>query len=86
MKKIKKFSEINENTHTNFNDAMNSFIIGQVAKRKYNYYDSVGTDYIGIEFENGYKYVSHGGGCSGEDCNSTLILDPNDKIISEYNW
>ncbi len=41
---------------------------------------------VGILCENGYKLVSHGGGCSGEDCNTTFILDQNNQIISSEDW
>lgn len=40
----------------------------------------------GIQCKNGYKYVQHGGGCSGQDCNQTWILDSNDKIIANESW
>ncbi len=40
----------------------------------------------GITFENGYTYASQGGGCSGEDCNSSFIIDKNNIIIEEYTW
>lgn len=40
----------------------------------------------GIKCKNGYQMISHGGGCSGEDCNTTFILSPRNKIISVRNW
>jgi len=35
-----------------------------------------------MKMENDYKITFYGAGCSGEDCNSSYIVDPNDKVIS----
>ena len=40
----------------------------------------------GLIFSNGYKMISHGGGCSGEDCNVTFIVSPEDKLVAKLNW
>jgi len=93
---IKKFTDmINERFELmNFNEAFNVYILGQTAQSGYHippygnhnlpsderYYGD------GIVFGNGYKYISHGGGCSGEDCNTTFIIDSNDKLIAKTNW
>ena len=40
----------------------------------------------GIKFENGYVWASHGGGCSGEDCNQTFIISPDNKFVAGFDW
>lgn len=74
----------------NYNEAITKFIIGQKVISEYEvapfgdynlpsderYYG------YGLSFENGYKMIHYGGGCSGEDCNNTYIIDPNDKLIA----
>jgi hypothetical protein len=64
-----------------FEKAFPLYILGQTIKGTYNY-----KNYEGIECANGYKYVSLGGGCSGEDANTTMILDKDDNIICELDW
>lgn len=40
----------------------------------------------GIICANGYKILHYGGGCSGEDCNTTYIVDDHDNLIASDNW
>ena len=40
----------------------------------------------GMRMENGYKILYFGGGCSGEDCNTTFIVSPDNKLIARENW
>ena len=40
----------------------------------------------GFVLENGYKILFHGGGCSGEDCNTTFIISPENKMVAALNW
>jgi hypothetical protein len=86
--KIRKVNELNEEK-MNLSIAFDKFIKGQVAQGMVNYPpygDGAGYYGNGIIFENGYKYISHGGGCSGEDCNSTFIVDPSDNLVANEEW
>lgn len=40
----------------------------------------------GMLFQNGYTILYFGGGCSGEDCNTTFIVDPEGNLIARDNW
>lgn len=99
MKNIKKLKDFvveqnDFNEKISFNEAFEKFIVGQKVKGFYSvapfgnkeiptnerYYGD------GMEFENDYKYLSYGGGCSGEDCNTTYIVDNNDKLVAFENW
>ena len=40
----------------------------------------------GLEFENGYKMVYYGGGCSGNDVNTSYILDYNNNIVATFDY
>ena len=40
----------------------------------------------GVVLENGYKYISFGGGCSGEDRNTTYIVSDKDEVVATINW
>ena len=86
MKYVKQFEnyneKTNEDTQISIDDAFNTYIKGQNAVGIY----SAGSYGEGVVFENGYKYTSYGGGCSGEDCNTSYILNPNDDAIAESNW
>jgi hypothetical protein len=65
-----------------FQEAFDKYIKGQKAtgtcevKLTYSYYP-------GIVFENGYKYVSHGGNASGYDYNEYIILDTDNNIVAQ---
>jgi hypothetical protein len=93
---IKRYNEaLNLSKELSFYDAFDTYIkdqtvVGQasyppfgnkispdVAKRYYG---------EGIIFENGYKILYYGGGCSGEDCNTTFIVDDNDVLIARNDW
>ena len=70
-----------------FNETFNTFIKGQpivsqIDVRPGKHY----TNGSGIECENGYKYISQGRNCSGEDCNTTWILDEKNNIIATKEW
>lgn len=93
---IKKFTDIlNENFKLmNYYEAFNTYILGQ--KVQSNYFIHAYGDYDlpsderyygdGLVFENGYKILSHGGGCSGEDCNTSFIIGPDNKLVAKNNW
>jgi hypothetical protein len=74
--------------------AFDLFIKGQVAKGQRSYApfgdkDKPYNDRFygdGIEFENGYKLISYGGGCSGKDCNTSFIIDDQNNLIAVDNW
>lgn len=74
-----------------FHEAFDFYIKGQKAVS----YNMVGWSYkegqevpygLCITYENGAKMYSHGGGCSGEDCNTTWIVDGFDTVIAMDNW
>jgi len=77
-----------------FYEAFDLYIKGQIAKCLIAYapfgnHDKAPEDRYygdGIEFENEYKLISYGGGCSGEDCNTSFIIDDEDNLISTNNW
>lgn len=92
---IKKFSQINEGFElTRFDEAFNKYIVNQEVVGGY-YIDPFG-DYNlppekryygdGIILKNGYKFIQYGGGCSGEDCNTSFIIDNNNNLISKKDW
>ena len=77
-----------------FTEAFEKYIKGQIVQDVY-WVDPYG-DYnkpaeerfygSGIIMENNYKYISHGGGCSGEDCNVTFIISPENTVICRSDW
>jgi len=91
---IKRFNQINEAKEVDFFDAFNTYIKGQSVKDYISiapYGDrnvSVEERYYGdgIVLENGYKLLQYGGGCSGEDCNTSFIVDDEDVLIARNNW
>ncbi len=60
----------------------NQKVVGMYSDKPLNCYSYV----EGIKFENGYVFASRGGGCSGEDCNTTMIISPNNIIIANFDW
>lgn len=91
--KIKRFEQINENKKMSFSEAFDKFIKGKVVINDYDvsaYGDyNLGEDRhygYGIIVEGNYKMISYGGGCSGENCNTTFIISPDDKVISKIDW
>lgn len=89
--KIKKFTDLlNESNVMSFDVALSTYIVGQKVKGPYSVprYGTKERPYYGdgLFFENGYKYISYGGGCSGEDCNTSYIIGPDDVLISQENW
>jgi hypothetical protein len=69
----------------NFTETFEKYVKGQKIQGEVTIRDGY-TDTEGVILENGYKYTSHGGGCSGEDCNSTYIFSPTDELIANNNW
>ena len=90
--KIKKFNELNESASVQmpYHEAFDKYIKNQTIKNHYQVYPYGNHDLpfeeryygYGVELENGYKILYFGGGCSGEDCNYSFIVDDNDKLIS----
>jgi hypothetical protein len=91
--KIKKFNESFDDM--TFSEAFDNHIKGQVVSGRYSdrplckrgdnfepYYAYVD----GVRFDNGWSYANHGGGCSGEDCNTTFIISPDNKVVSLEEW
>jgi hypothetical protein len=93
--KIKRFEQVNEGVKMDYFDAFNEFIKGQVVKDYFSvapYGDKkildVANRYFGdgIECENGYKMITFGGGCSGEDCNTSFIIDQEGSLVARNDW
>ena len=92
---IKKYNQLNEEVGMSYFDAFNSFIKGQVVKDYFSvapYGQSISDlpreRYYGdgIECVNGYKMISFGGGCSGEDCNTSFIIDNLGSLVARNDW
>ena len=93
--KIKRFEQINEAKELNFFEAFNMYIKGQTID-DYVSYPAYGTSTAtdvakryfgeGVVCANGYKMISHGGGCSGEDCNTTFIIDDEGVLVARNEW
>jgi len=87
--KIKRFEQLNENKKMSFSEAFNTYIKGKViigehiVHDNYNYEDEDYHKGYGIIVEGNYKMIHYGGGCSGEDCNTTYIISPDNKVISK---
>jgi hypothetical protein len=84
MIKLKNVLKEEEDKHTtmDFYDAFNTYIRGERAmsvKWRDGYSAPCG---LIVTFENGYKVASYGGGCSGEDCNTSWIVDRSNNIIA----
>ncbi len=98
MKNLKAFKDccfenkVNEQEmNQEFMDAFDKYIKGQVVKTivEVPYKNVTGLTPPhgeGLEFENGYKYISYGGGCSGNDCNTVYIVGPDEKLVASYDW
>ena len=92
--KIKKFNQLNEEIGMNFFDAFNAYIKGQTVKESIsiNPYGDMNIPLEeryygqGMSMNNGYKILYHGGGCSGEDCNTTFIVDPDNSLVARNDW
>ena len=89
--KIMRFEQLNENIKMNFSESFNKFIKGKIVISDYtafDNYDYMDKDYhkgYGIIVEGDYKMIHDGGGSSGEDCNTTYIISPDNKIISKLD-
>lgn len=87
---VKEGSE--PNTHKmSFTEAFEKYVAGQtvVGDVFYPMPKNFEGEYFhgdGLELENGYKYVTYGGGCSGEDCNYIFIVDPDDNLVATKEW
>ena len=81
MEKIKNFDDLfeleEEQKLLTFTEAFEKYVKGQIIM-------SDAGD--GIILKNGYKYEHFGGGCSGEDCNTTYIFDPDGKLVAKEDW
>jgi hypothetical protein len=102
MKHIKRFSEeiefafddeiSDENQTIDYSEAFEKYVKNQKIiseyedQPKYNNGQKYYTQVCGVRLENGYSYASHGGGCSGEDCNNTFIINKNNIVIADYLW
>lgn len=40
----------------------------------------------GVVVTGGYKFLCFGGGCSGEDCNTSFIVSPKNKLVARTDW
>jgi len=90
--KIKKFNQLNESSTDKipYHEAFDKYIRNQTIKDYYNVYPYGNHELpyeerfygYGLLLENGYKIIYYGGGRSGEDTNSSYIIDDNDKLIS----
>lgn len=77
-----------------FHEAFEQFIKGKVITGTYSYpaygdhNKPCGERFYGegIQCANGYKMLHHGGGCSGEDCNTSYIVDDKDNLVAFENW
>ena len=89
--KIKKF---NESVEINYYDAFNMYIKGRKVLDTYyvppygNLSLEIGKRFWGkgMIVEGGYKILFHGGGCSGEDCNVSFIVSPDNEYIASIDW
>lgn len=95
MKNIKPFNNCcfeneGEAPKMEFHEAFNKFIKGQKVKEHanepYKSGDFSAAHGEGMLFENGYKYIAYGGGCSGMDCNTHYIVDPEGNTVASYDW
>jgi hypothetical protein len=88
MKKyVQTFEEVvNKERKLSFDEAFEKFIKNHQVVRSLNHVSIGWTSAHGVELDNGYIYASHGGGCSGEDCNTTYIISPGNEIIAEDDW
>ena len=92
---IKRYGQLNEEAKLDYFDTFNEFIKGQVVKDYFSvppYGQSISElpreRYYGdgIECENGYKMITFGGGCSGEDCNTSFIIDDQGVLVARNDW
>lgn len=84
---------VEEKKPINYNEAIEKFIIGQkvtgfFSKPAYATNDPADEKYYGegFQYENGFKTISFGGGCSGEDCNTSWVVGPDNKIVASISW
>lgn len=91
--KIKRFNEAIK-TEMDYFEAFKQFIKGNkviedISIPAYGDYSLPANERYygdGIIVEGDYKMISHGGGCSGEDCNISFILSPDNEIIAKRYW
>ena len=91
MKHVKKFennlSDAQKFQFHTFDEAFNTLIKGKKIVAWVDIQPEGTYSYAqGIQVEDGYIYAHHGGGCSGNDCNTTWILTNDGKIISQSDW
>jgi len=86
---IKNFGKNEEKL--SYSEAFDKYIKGQKVKEWYQKFFEWGENApkrdtqhqgFGMKMENDYKIVFYGGGCSGEDCNYSCIVDPDGKLIA----
>jgi hypothetical protein len=82
MIKLKNVLKEEEKSMMNFETAFDTYIRGERAM-SVKWRDGYSAPYgLIVTFENGYKVASYGGGCSGEDCNTSWIVDKSTNIIA----
>jgi hypothetical protein len=96
MNKVKLFEDYSKPEGFTFSDAFEKYVKGQKVVDYYMDTPLIYRNYEwvyhyaevhGLIFENGYVYASHGGGgCSGEDCNTTYIINNENKVITQNDW
>ncbi len=94
--KIRRYDQLNEGVKLmDYNETFEKFIIGQTIKGYVSlppYGQKISLDVAeryfgdGVILANGYKILYYGGGCSGEDCNTTFIVDPEDHLVARNDW
>ena len=87
-------SDVSDSINLTFPEAFDKYINNKSVIGRYNDRPLINRNgkwepYVfchGVKFENGYVWASHGGGCSGEDCNETFIISPDNKYVAGFDW
>lgn len=70
-----------------YSEIFTQFILGQRLKAFGWMQPTTDNNYVGgylMEYENGYKTVTKGGGCQGDDYTTMYVLDPNNTVLEKY--